>query len=52
MDMAKSFSEDLRNMSGCFQQVYTEFSTDELPNYGIPMGHHRLYRGDIETMML
>jgi hypothetical protein len=36
MDMAKSFSEDLRSMSGCFQQVYTEFSTDELPNYGIP----------------
>ncbi len=36
MDMAESLSEDLRNVSACVQQVEASFSTEELPNYGVP----------------
>jgi hypothetical protein len=35
MEMAESFSADLRAMRPCIQQE-AENSTDELPNYGIP----------------
>ena len=36
MDMAESFSGDLRNIGTCIQQVEASFSTEELPNYGVP----------------
>lgn len=36
LEMAESFSQDLRNMSTCFQQVEAQHSTDELPNFGAP----------------
>jgi hypothetical protein len=35
MDMAESFSDDLRNISPCIQRVEADFSTNELPNYGV-----------------
>jgi hypothetical protein len=35
MEMAESFSEDLRDMKPCIQQQEVEYSAEELPNYGV-----------------
>jgi hypothetical protein len=35
MEIAETFSEDLHNMSACFQQVEAQHSTEELPNEGV-----------------
>ena len=35
MEIAESFSEDLHNMSACFQQVEAQHSTEVLPNEGV-----------------
>ena len=55
MDMAESFSEGLREYEVVVSTaVYTEYLSDELPNYGFPLGHGRLSpgRGFVENNML
>ena len=35
MDMAESFSEDLRDMSPCFQKIESKHQIQDMPNYGV-----------------
>jgi hypothetical protein len=35
MEMAEALSEDLRSMSGCFEEIEAKYSSDELPNEGV-----------------
>lgn len=35
MDMAESFSEDLRGMNPCFQEIESKHQIEDMPNYGV-----------------
>jgi hypothetical protein len=35
MDMAESFSEDLRGMNPCFQEIESKHQIEDIPNYGV-----------------